>query len=193
MKASREQALYELKDLAARLGRAPTQEQFRQDEQTRLEPRQIATLWPGGWREALQQAGLKPGWGNGALLDGLKRLSVQLDRSPRARDIDRDPELPSAALYIQRFGSLRQARQQAGIVGVEPDSDQAMLQWGLKLALQLGFLPGWNDWIRARKENQDMPSQWQVYRRFGGDAGAWQMFQYCLMEEASRQGLDIQW
>jgi hypothetical protein len=173
------------------LGRTPTQKQFDQDPQSKLSSREVVALWPGGWREALEQSELKPGWNNQSLLDGLKRLAVQLDRSPAARDIDRDPDLPSAALYIRRFGSLKVARQEAGITGIAPDSDQAMIQWGLKLALQLGELPGWNEWIRARKEYPQMPSQWQVYRRFGGDAGAWKMFQYCLIEEASQQGLNI--
>jgi len=189
--AKQQQASYELRDLAGRLGRAPTQKQFDADAQSTLSAKVVAGLWPGGWKQALSQAGLKSGWPNQALLDGLKRLATQLDRSPSARDIDRDPELPSAAMFIQRFGSLRTARQKAGLTGAAPDSDQAMVKWGLKLALQLGALPGWNDWIRAKKENPEMPSQWQVYRRFGGDAGAWQMFQYCLMEEASQQGLDI--
>lgn len=191
MNARQQQAIHQLRDLAARLGRTPTQRQLQDDPGSTLAPRQVAALWPGGWREALDAAGLKPGWSNQALLDGLKRLALQLDRSPRARDIDRDPDLPSAAMYIQRFGSLRVARSEAGLTGGEKDSDQEMIRWGLKLALQLEQLPGWNDWIRARKDHPDMPSQWQVYRRFGGDAGAWQMFQYCLMEEASRQGLKI--
>jgi len=52
----------------------------------------------------------------------------------------------------------------------------------LKLAEQLGHLPTWPEWEQASKDNPQLPSQWQVYRRFGGTDGAWKMFHYLLLE-----------
>jgi len=184
-------AVRELQACAQRLGRTPTQSHFKDDPETNLSTREIAALWPGGWREALGAAELKPGWDNQSLIDSLKRLATQLGRVPTARDINASPDLPSAAIYIQRFGSLREARQEAELVGLEPNSDQAMIQAGLQMAVQLGRLPGWNDWVKACKEDKSLPSQWQVYRRFGGDAGAWKLFQYCLIEEGAQQGIPL--
>ena len=66
-----------------------------------------------------------------------------------------------------------------------------MIQAGLHMAVQLGRLPGWNDWVKACKADESLPSQWQVYRRFGGDAGAWKLFQYCLIEEGAQQGIPL--
>jgi len=192
MTSGQQIAVAQLEACAGRLGRPPTQAQFRSDPKTSLSPREVSALWPGGWREALGAAGLKPGWDNQALIDSLKRLSTQIGRVPTSRDIAASDDLPSAAIYIKRFGSLKAARAQAGLTGIQPDSDQAMIQVGLQLAVQLGCLPAWNDWIQAREANPAMPSQWQVYRRFGGDAGAWRMFQYCLIEEGAQQGIHLQ-
>lgn len=193
MNLEQERAVQELQDCARRLGRTPTQAHFKADSDTRMSTREIVRLWPGGWREALGAAGLKPGWDNQSLLDSLKRLATQLGRVPTARDINASREAPSAAIYIQRFGSLREARQEAGLTGIDKNSDQAMVQLGVQMAVQLGRLPGWNDWVKACREDNNLPSQWQVYRRFGGDAGAWKIFQYCLIEEAAQQGIELSW
>ena len=192
MNREQQKAVQQMQDCARRLGKAPTQAQFRADAHVQMSPREVAGLWPGGWREALGAADLKPGWDNQALLDALKRLATNLGRVPTARDIAGSDQLPGAAIYIKRFGSLKEAKKLAGLTGVDPSSDQAMIQAGLQLAVRLGRLPAWNDWIQARKEDAKMPSQWQVYRRFGGDAGAWRMFQYCLIEEGAQQGIHLQ-
>ena len=175
-------AIHEIKQCAARLGSTPTQAQFDQDPQTKLKARTVASYFPGGWKEALQSAELERGASDQELLQGLSRLAEQLDRMPTSRDINRCPELPSTALYIRRFGSIGKAREMAGVAELDRSSAAYMVEQGLKLSRKLGHLPSWSDWEEACASNPSLPSQWQVYRRFGGGDGAWKMFHYCLLE-----------
>lgn len=178
-----QKAIQEIKDCAERLGAPPTQAQFNKDPRTTLKARTIAACFPGGWKEALSQAGLQRGPTDKQILDDLKALGQQLGRMPTSRDINASKSLPSSALYMRRFGSLDEARSQAGLQEFDRSSAQYMIKQGLKLAEQLGHLPSWSEWEQACEGDPELPSQWQVYRRFGGGDGAWKMFHYCLLEE----------
>lgn len=74
-------------------------------------------------------------------------------------------------------------------VGETKWTEKEMIEKGLELAEQLGMLPGWNDWIDWRKKKTDIPSEWQIYRRFGGSKDAWRFFQYLLYEEAQERSI----
>lgn len=182
-----DQAAAEIRSCADRLGRVPTQKDFDNDPHTKLKARTLAGYFPGGWREALSAAGLKAGHSDQEMLDGLRALALRLGRLPTSRDINSDPELPSAALYLRRFGSLGAARQQAGVADLDRSAADFMIKCGLELSRSLGHLPTWRDWEEACASDPDLPSQWQVYRRFGGGDGAWRMFHYCLLEAGAEQ------
>jgi hypothetical protein len=47
---------------------------------------------------------------------------------------------------------------------------------GVRLATRLRRLPTFEDWARERASNPQLPSEWQVYRLFGGRTGAWAAF-----------------
>ena len=182
MSKTQQQALKELKACAQRLGSTPTAAQFNADPKTTIPSRRLASLWPGGWREALAAADLNQGWSNEALSQALRLLATRLGKLPTSRDINASSELPSAALYLRRFGSLKAARKAAGLDSMDRSSAAAIIRQGVELSAQLGHLPSWSEWTKAHKADPLLASEWQVYRRFGGGDGAWRMFHYCLLE-----------
>jgi len=152
--------------------------------------RTIAELWPGGWREALREAGLATVNHTDA------RMLSQLARAVRdnggrpltARQINSRDDLPSASLYLLRFGSLHDAHSAAGVpAGDDHASTEQIVADGVELARLLGRFPTWQDWRCARAGGRPLASEWQVWRRFGGRQGAWRMFHYHLLEAASER------
>lgn len=186
MDSKQSKAAEEIKACASRLGRTPTQQDFDADPENSLKARTLAGYFPGGWREAVGAAGLSSGRSDEEMLAGLAELSRKLDRMPTSRDINDSPSLPSAALYLRRFGSIKEARRKAGIKDKDTESAEQMVEAGVRLSGELGRLPTWSDWEEACKVDPSLPSQWQVYRRFGGGDGAWRMFHYCLLEAGAQ-------
>ena len=80
----------------------------------------------GSWNAALNAAGLESRyirrrWTDEQILDGLRRLAVDLGRAPRATDrVGARSEYPSPALAIRRFGSWNQALAAAGLDTSDP-------------------------------------------------------------------------
>lgn len=186
MDSKQSRAADEIRACASRLGHTPTQEEFDADPDNSLKARTLAGYFSGGWKEAVAAAGLSSGRSDEEMLAGLSRLAEQLGRMPTSRDINDDPALPSAALYLRRFGSIKEARRKAGIKDKDTESAEQMVEAGVRLSEQLGHLPTWSDWEEACKADSSLPSQWQVYRRFGGGDGAWRMFHYCLLEAGAQ-------
>ena len=60
------------------------------------------------------------------------------------------------------------------IVGGDPG--WRAVEEGVRLATRLRRLPTFEDWARERASNRQLPSEWQVYRLFGGRTGAWAAF-----------------
>jgi hypothetical protein len=200
LNAAQRQAVAALKQSAADRGATPTQAQYARDAaaiEGAPTVRQLSNLWPGGWREALRVAGLhRQAYDDRQMLDLLAGAAKAAGRMPTARQINADSNLPSASLYLQRFGSLDNAREKAGIAAPSAsahsaNSTEQMIEDGLTLAQALGRLPGWRDWADARTAQLSLASEWQVYRRFGGGEGAWRLFQYYLLEAAADRGLTI--
>lgn len=180
---NKQQAVKEIKQCAARLGKAPTQAQFDKDPATTLKARSIAAAFEGGWKEAIRKAGLDSQLSDQQALKLLFSLGEKLGRVPTSRDINADRSVPSAALYMRRFGSLKEARRQAGLDSLDRSSAAYMVSQGIRLSKKLGHLPSWSEWEKESSKDPTLPSQWQVYRRFGGGDGAWKMFHYCILEE----------
>jgi hypothetical protein len=197
MADAQHEAMYqELQAVAADLGKSPTMQEFARHPQSTFPPQHIVKAHgKGGWNAAKQAAGLSVPTvkSDEELAIALCSLHDRLGRLPTSKEINADSETPSASLYIHRFGSLPKAFQTAGIAAATPEkqSDADVVQLGMQLARSLDRLPGWNDWVAARADNPDMPSEWQIYRRFGGGKDAWRLFHYLIFEAAHDSGIHL--
>ena len=100
--------------------------------------------------------------------------------------------MPSKSLYWHTFGSLTQALREAGFdVPVGEERLERALEQGEELARRLGRLPKFQDWADARREDESLMTEWQVYRMFQGRRGAWAAFQFLLRERLLESGVDV--
>jgi len=174
-----EQLLEELQECAARLGRSPTMREFFLDPEAKPHPQTLVTRF-GSWNRAKRKAGLvaRRFATRAELLSQLWELGAELGRIPTGADLlRRRASMPSKSLYWQTFGSFRSALRAAGfdVPRAKERSDRAV-QEGARLAKRLGRSPSFDDWARARARDPRLPSEWQVYRLFGGRKGAWAAF-----------------
>src|SRR5216117_3803105 len=180
---SDEQILDELRASAERLNRSPTMREFAADSETTVHPQTVIEHF-GSWNEAKRAAGLVPRrFARREELAGLLRqLGDELGRVPTAKDLDeRRGSLPSKSLYWHTFGSLSSALREAGFdVPVGEEKLERALEQGMGLAKTLGRLPKFADWSEARKRDETMLTEWQIYRMFEGRKGAWSTFQFLV-------------
>ena len=174
-----ERLLEELRECAARLGRSPTMREFSLDPQARPHPQTLVTRF-GSWNRAKRKAGLvaRRFATRDELLRQLRELGAELGRTPTGADLARrQASMPSKSLYWQTFGSFRSALRAAGfdVPDARERSNRAVGE-GVRLARRLRRLPSFDDWARARARDPQLPSEWQVYRLFGGRKGAWAAF-----------------
>src|SRR5689334_24814447 len=189
-----EQILAELKDCAERLGRSPTMREFAADRQTTVHPQTVLEHF-GSWNRAKRKAGLVPRRfaTREELLALLQELGEELGRVPTARDIDeRRGRLPSKSLYWHTFGSLTNALREAGFdVPVGEERLERAVDQGVALAEKLGRLPKFADWAEARRADDSLLTEWQVYRMFDARRGAWSTFQFLVRERLAEEGVDV--
>jgi hypothetical protein len=189
-----EQILAELKDCADRLGRSPTMREFAADKQTTVHPQTVIEHF-GSWNRAKRQAGLVPRRfaTREELLALLQELGDELGRVPTARDIDeRRGRLPSKSLYWHTFGSLTNALREAGFdVPVGEERLERALEQALALSKRLGRLPKFADWTAARKADDSLLTEWQIYRMFDARRGAWSTFQFLVRERLIEAGVEV--
>jgi hypothetical protein len=189
-----EQILAELKDCAERLGRSPTMREFAADKQTTVHPQTVIEHF-GSWNRAKRQAGLVPRRfaTREELLALLQELGEELGRIPTARDIDeRRGRLPSKSLYWHTFGSLTNALREAGFdVPVGEERLERALEQAVELSKQLGRLPKFADWTAARKADESLLTEWQIYRMFDARRGAWSTFQFLVRERLLEEGVEV--
>ena len=189
-----EQILEELAASAKRLGRSPTMREFASDPETSVHPQTVIEHF-GSWNEAKRQAGLVPRRfaTREELLDLLRELGEELGRIPTARDIEEHRgRMPSKSLYWHTFGSLANALREAGFdVPVGEERLERALEQGVKLARKLKRLPKFSDWTEARKGDDSLLTEWQVYRMFDARRGAWSTFQFLIAERLREQGVQV--
>jgi len=174
-----DELLAELAASAKRLGRSPTMREFAADPGARPHPQTVVTRF-GSWNIAKRKAGLvaRRFATRAELVRQLQELGAELGRTPTGADlVRRRRSMPSKSLYWQTFGSLRAALGAAGFE-VPPARERAerAVEDGARLARKLRRLPSFQDWARARRSDPRLPSEWQVYRLFGGGRGAWAAF-----------------
>jgi len=191
---SDEQILAELRACAERLGKSPTMREFATDPVTTAHPQTVIEHF-GSWNAAKRAAGLVPRRfaTRDELLGLLRELGEELGRQPTARDIDEHKgRLPSKSLYWHTFGSLSNALREAGFdVPVGEERLERAVEQGLELARKLGRLPKFADWAEARKEDDSLLTEWQVYRMLDARRGAWSTFQFLVRERLDEQGVRV--
>ena len=191
---SDDQILAELRGCAERLGRSPTMREFSDDEQTSVHPQTVIEHY-GSWNAAKRAAGLVPRRfaTRDELLGLLKDLGEELGRPPTARDIDEHKgRMPSKSLYWHTFGSLTNALRDAGFdVPVGEERLERAIEQGTALARSLGRLPKFADWAEARRTDESLLTEWQVYRMLDARRGAWSTFQFLVRERLDEQGVRV--
>jgi hypothetical protein len=191
---SNEQILDELSACARRLGRSPTMREFAADPRTTVHPQTVIEHF-GSWNEAKRKAGLVPRRfaTREELLNLLRALGDQLGRIPTARDIEEHRgQMPSKSLYWHTFGSLANALREAGFdVPVGEERLERALEQGVALARKLRRLPKFADWGDARRRDESLLTEWQIYRMFQGRRGAWSTFQFLIRERLAASGTDV--
>jgi hypothetical protein len=189
-----EQILAELKACAERLGRSPTMREFADDADTTLHPQTVIEHF-GSWNNAKRIAGLLPRRfaTRDELLGVLRDLGDELGRVPTARDLDgRKGSIPSKSLYWHTFGSLTNALREAGFdVPVGEERLERAIEQGAALARTLKRLPKFADWAEARRRDDELLTEWQVYRMFDARRGAWSTFQFLVRERLQDAGVQV--
>lgn len=102
------------------------------------------------------------------LLGLVRRLARRLGRTPRLKDFDADPEMPSGALIFRRFGSLKEACKRAGILYITPPNARRYS----KSALITSLRRAWTHLQRTPTvydfgNDKDRPSVQAITRVFG--------------------------
>jgi Homing endonuclease associated repeat len=189
---SNEQIVAELRASAERLKRSPTMREFAADPRTTVHPQTVIEHF-GSWNEAKRAAGLVPRRfaTRQELVRLLRELGDELRRTPTAKDLDeRRGSMPSKSLYWHTFGSLSSALREAGFdVPVGEERLERAVEQGVKLARRLGRLPKFADWAAARREDESLLTEWQVYRMFDARRGAWSTFQFLIRERLAEEGV----
>src|SRR5881397_2736455 len=191
---SNDQILAELRASAERLGRSPTMREFAADPDTTVHPQTVIEHF-GSWNAAKRDAGLVPRRfaTRAELVRLLRELGDELGRPPTARDLDsRKGSVPSKSLYWHTFGSLTNALREAGFdVPVGEERVERAVEQGVELAHRLKRLPKFADWAEARKQDDKLLTEWQVYRMFDARRGAWSTFQFLVRQRLTEQGRDV--
>jgi hypothetical protein len=189
-----EEILEELRAAAERLGRSPTMREFAQDPEARVHPQTVIEHF-GTWNAAKRAAGLYPRrfLTREDLLAQLQALGRELGRTPKTRDLaSRRRALPSASLYAHTFGSFANALREAGFdVPVGEERLERAVEQGASLAQRLGRLPKMADWAAASREDDELLSEWQVYRLVDVPRGAWTAFQYLVRERLREERVSV--
>jgi hypothetical protein len=100
--------------------------------------------------------------------------------------------MPSKSLYWHTFGSLAEALREAGFdVPIGEERLERAVEQGVALARKLKRLPKFADWATARRKDDGLLTEWQVYRMFDARRGAWSTFQFLIKERLDEEGVRV--
>jgi hypothetical protein len=191
---SNEDIVRQLQASAERLGRSPSMREFAADTETSVHPQTVIEHF-GTWNAAKRAAGLVPRRfaTRDELLRLLRELGERLGRTPTARDLDEHRgSMPSKSLYWHTFGSLTNALREAGFdVPVGEERLERAIDQGCTVALGLGRLPKFQEWGAARREDDSLLTEWQIYRMFDVRRGAWSTFQFLIAGRLRDEGTTV--
>ena len=149
----------------------------------------------GTWNAAKRAAGLMPRRfatrEELACNSGSSARSSAAHRAPRTSATPRDDALGFpllAHVRVARDRSPRGRLRRGGGGGAAETGDRAGLSsphW------QLGWLPKFGDWQAARRADETMLTEWQVYRMFEARRGAWATFQFLIRERLVEDGFAV--
>jgi hypothetical protein len=77
-------------------------------------------------------------------------------------------------------------------VAVGEERLERAVSQGAALARRIDRLPKFADWTEARRADDSMLTEWQVYRMFESRRGAWATFQYLVRERLVEQGATVE-
>jgi hypothetical protein len=165
--------------------------EFAADAKTTVHPQTVIEHFKS-WNRAKRLAGLVPRRfaTREELLRLLRDLGDELGRVPTAKDIEaRKGSIPSKSLYWHTFGSLAGALREAGFdVPIGEERLERAVEQGVALARKLKRLPKFADWAGARRRDDSLMTEWQVYRMFDARRGAWSTFQFLIKERLEDEG-----
>ena len=168
--------------------------EFAADQKTTVHPQTVIEHF-GSWNEAKRAAGLVPRRfaTREELVGVLRELGEELGRIPTARDLDEHRRsVPSKSLYWHTFGSLSSALREAGFdVPVGEERLERAVAQGVALARKLKRLPKFADWAEARRKDDVLLTEWQVYRMVESGRGAWATFQFLVAERLREEGVEV--
>ena len=167
--------------------------EFASDPDTTVHPQTVISHF-GSWNAAKRAAGLVPRrfTTREDLVRLLRELGEQLGRTPTARDLDENRassrrsrstgtrSARSRPRCARRVSTCRSARSGSTARWIRAPS------WP-----QLGRLPKFADWTEARRGDETLLSEWQIYRMFEGRRGAWAAFQFLVQEQLVDEGVDV--
>lgn len=107
-----EELIEMLREFAKELGETPTIQQIQENDT--MPSRGTYAYRFGSYGEACLEAGIEPNQAGGAypreaLIRELMDFAKENGRVPKQADLEADDDLPSAATFSKRFGSLREA------------------------------------------------------------------------------------
>jgi hypothetical protein len=65
------------------------------------------------------------------------------------------------------------------------------VEQGAAMARELGRLPKFADWADARKADDALMTEWQVYRLLDARRGAWSTFQFLVRELLEQRSVTV--
>src|SRR5579884_885793 len=176
--------------------------------------RAVAEIDPA--RLAEFQAGIRKRYSDEQILAELRASAERLGRSPTMREFADDPKTSvHPQTVIEHFGSWNAAKRAAGLVPrrfatraellgllrelreagfdvpVGEERLERAVEQGAALAQRLGRLPKFSDWADARREDETLLTEWQVYRMLDARRGAWSTFQFLVRERLDEQGVRV--
>jgi hypothetical protein len=87
---------------------------------------------------------------------------------------------------------LGNALREAGFEVLQGEERLARaIEQGAELATALGRLPKMADWGDARRSDDALLSEWQVYRMLDVPRGAWTAFQFLVRERLRESGVEV--
>ncbi len=189
-----EQILDQLRDCAKDLGRSPTMREFERHDGTTVHPQTVIERF-GSWNAAKREAGLVPR--RFATKAGALALPAAARRSDR----------PRADVQGHRRASRARALEVAVLAHVRIVDERAA---GGRVRRTRGRgtagprnRPGRDDGPAARPAAEvrrlepgaeggpALLTEWQVYRMFDAQRGAWATFQYLVRERLREDGADV--